>query len=58
LRGYFAANHELDDLIIVPRAPLESRYVPTIPEHRTDVGERFNLVHAMRNVQDWQLLLA
>ena len=52
-----AADHQLDDLVVAARALGEGLDVPAVAEHRAGVGERLDLVHAVRDVEEGQALV-
>jgi hypothetical protein len=47
-----APDHQLDHLVVALRALGEGLDVLAVAEHRADVGERLDLVHAVRDVED------
>ena len=52
LRRDVAADHQLDDLAGRARALVEGLDVAAVAEHRGAVGQRLDLVHAVRDVED------
>ena len=54
----FAADHQLDDLVVGLGAGLVGRDVAAVAEHRALVGELGDLVHAVRDVEQRQALRA
>ena len=53
-----APDHQLDDLLLVPLALREGLDVAAVAEHRAGVGQRLDLVHAVRDVEERQALVA
>ena len=47
-----APDHQLDDLVGVLRALGEGLDVAAVAEHRAGIGQRLDLVHAVRDVED------
>jgi hypothetical protein len=56
--GVGPPDHELDDLVVALGAFRERLHVPAVAKHRADVGELFDLVHAMGDVENGQVLVA